>query len=105
MNARLYVANLPHCFTEEEIEAMFSEYGIVESVQVMPDKLTGRPRGVAYVGMDCRENALLAMAVLNGTQFEGRNLIVNKNWGERKSPIEGIDRRAPLEEDSFLVAV
>ena len=105
MNARLYVANLPRSFPEEQLAAMFSEYGIVESVQLMPDKLTGRPRGVAYVGMDRRENALLAMAVLNGTQFEGRNLIVNKNWGEGKSAIEGFDRRAPLEEDSLLVAV
>lgn len=105
MNARLYVANFPRSFTEAQLTAMFSEYGIVESVQVMADGLTGRPRGVAYLGMDCQKNALRAMAVLNGIQFKGRNLIVNKNWGERKNPIEEIDRSAQLEEDSLLVAV
>ncbi len=104
MNTRLYVGNLPYSFQEEQIEAMFSVHGIVESVQLMTDRLTGRPRGVAYVELDSQENALRAIAALNGNQIEGRNLMVNKNWGERKSPAQRIDQRAPLEE-SLLVAV
>ncbi len=109
MKARLYVANLPTSLTQEQLSdlarAMLSNYGQVEAIQVMPDKLTGRPRGVAYVEMDSQHNALAAMEALNGSSVEGRTLIVNKNWGEKRESIQAIGGQRALREDSLLVAV
>ena len=86
MDKRLYVANLPFSFTEEEIEGIFAAHGNVESVLIMPCRLTGQSsRGVAYVTMDSRDHALKAMASLDGGRVDGHNLIVNKNWG---TPVE-----------------
>ncbi len=105
MNTRLYVGNLPYSFREKkQLEAMFSVYGKVESVRLMTDIFTGGPRRAAYVEMDSQKNALQAMAALNGSQIEGRSLIVNKNWGERKSPTQEIDKRDPLEESHLAAA-
>ncbi len=105
MNTKLYVGNLPYSFTEDEIEEIFSAHGTVESVLIMPCRLTGQSsRGVAYVMMDSQNKALRAMAALNGSQIEGRSLIVNKNWGERKSPTQEIDKRDPLEESHLAAA-
>ena len=76
MDTRLYVANLPS-LSEEEIEGIFSAYGTVESVLIMSCRLTGRSsRGIAYVTMDSQDNALKAMASLDGGQIDGHNLIV-----------------------------
>ena len=86
MDKRLYVGNLPYSFTEEAIGKVFSAHGTVESVLIMPCRLTGQSsRGVAYVTMDSQDNALKAMAALDGGQVDGHCLIVNKNWG---TPIE-----------------
>ncbi len=86
MEQRLYVANLPFTLTEKEIAEIFSAYGTVKSVLIMPCRLTGqRSRGVAYVTMDSRDNALQAMASLDGGRVDGHNLVVNQNWG---TPVE-----------------
>ncbi len=86
MDKRLYVANLPFSFTEKQVAEIFSAHGTVVSVLIMPCRLTGRSsRGVAYVTMDSRRNALKAMASLDRSQIAGHNLIVNKNWG---TPVE-----------------
>ena len=82
MEQRLYVANLPFALTKKEIAEMFSAHGTVKSVLIMPCRLTGRSsRGVAYVTMDSRDNALKAMASLDGGRVDEHNLIVSQNWG------------------------
>lgn len=57
MGRRLYVGNLPYKATDEDLSALFSQAGTVESVRVMRDMATGRARGFAFVEMATDEDA------------------------------------------------
>jgi RNA recognition motif-containing protein len=72
---KLYVGNLSFKTTEEEVRALFSTHGEVQTVNLITDRVTGRPRGFGFVEM---ENADAAIAALNGTDFGGRSLTVNE---------------------------
>jgi len=74
----IYVGNLPHSATNETLEALFSQYGRVNSVRVITDKFTGAPRGFAFVEMGSNEEATAAIAATNGAEFEGNRLRVNE---------------------------
>ncbi len=78
MGRKLYVGNLPYTTGEAELEQLFSRFGAVESVRVMRDMATGRPRGFAFVEMATDEEAQAAASQLNETQLEGRTLAVNE---------------------------
>ena len=78
MNTKLYVGNLPYTLSESEIEDMFSAHGSVVSVDLIMDKMTGRPRGFAFVTMDSSEGAQSAISALNGSDVGGRALVVNE---------------------------
>jgi cold-inducible RNA-binding protein len=78
MSARLYVGNLTHEATEEELRAAFAPCGEVSSVQVVVDRYSGRPRGFAFVSMATEEQAARAIAQLNGTVVNGRPLRVTE---------------------------
>ena len=75
MAKKLYVGNLPFSATEDEIRDLFSQYGEVQSVKLITDRETGRPRGFGFVEM---ENADEAAQNLDGYAFDGRNLKVNE---------------------------
>jgi RNA recognition motif-containing protein len=77
MNTRLYVGNLSYRMTENDLEDLFSQYGPVADVNLMLDRMTGRPRGFAFVTMAAPEGAEAAIAALNGKEVEGRALTVN----------------------------
>ncbi len=78
MGRKLYVGNLPYTTGESELEQLFSPFGNVESVRVMRDMATGRPRGFAFVEMSTDEEAQAAATGLNETQLGGRTLAVNE---------------------------
>ncbi|XP_018912418.1 sex-lethal homolog isoform X2 [Bemisia tabaci] len=67
----LYVTNLPRTITEEQLEFMFSKFGRIVQKNLLKDKVTGMPRGVAFVRFDRREEALEAIERMNGTVPEG----------------------------------
>jgi RNA recognition motif-containing protein len=82
---KLYVGNLNYKTTEETLKDLFTQYGEVTSVNVL------KGRGFGFVEMATGENALEAKNKLNGTEYEGRRLIVNdakprtdRPQGERK---------------------
>ena len=52
MSKKLYVGNLPFSATEDEVRTLFSEYGQVDTVELLMDRMTGRPRGFGFVQMD-----------------------------------------------------
>ncbi len=72
---KLYVGNLPFSTTEEAVRDLFAQFGEVHSVNIVADRVTGRPRGFGFVEMD---NADAAIASLNNKDFEGRTLVVNE---------------------------
>ena len=78
MSSKLYVGNLPFSVTDADLNTMFAKHGTVTSVSIITDKYTNRPRGFAFVEMETDEAAQKAIAALNGTQLEGRALVVNQ---------------------------
>ncbi|XP_024943242.1 sex-lethal homolog isoform X3 [Cephus cinctus] len=67
----LYVTNLPRNITESQIDDIFSKYGNIVQKNILKDKLTGLPRGVAFVRFDKREEAQEAINHLHGTIPDG----------------------------------
>lgn len=78
MARKLYVGNLPYTTGEQDLHALFSEAGAVESVSVMRDMATGRARGFAFVEMASDEDAQKAIEKFNDYALGGRNLTVNE---------------------------
>lgn len=74
----IYVGNLSYQVTEADMNAVFAEYGSVKRVQLPIDRETGRPRGFGFVemGSDAEEQA--AIDALDGAEWMGRDLKVNK---------------------------
>jgi RNA recognition motif-containing protein len=75
VSTNIYVGNLPFSATSEAIEALFSTYGVVESVNLIKDRETGRLRGFGFVEMASGANE--AIAALHDKDLDGRNLRVN----------------------------
>jgi cold-inducible RNA-binding protein len=74
----IFVGNMSFATTESELRAAFESYGEIARVQVMTDRDTGRARGFAFVEMASDEDAIKAIAGLNGTELDGRALNVNE---------------------------
>jgi cold-inducible RNA-binding protein len=78
MATRLYVGNLPFNTTENELQELFSQAGVVQEVTLMQDKFTGKSRGFAFVTMSSEQEAQDAISKFNGHTMEGRALTVNE---------------------------
>jgi RNA recognition motif-containing protein len=76
---KIYVGNLAFDVTEDEITAEFGTYGKVESVAIPTDKLSGRPRGFAFVEMASKSEAEAAITGLNGKTLKDRTIVVNES--------------------------
>ena len=74
---KLYVGNLSFNTTEQQLESMFTEHGPVQSAALVMDRDTGRPRGFGFVEMS-DDAGQAAIAALNGTSVDGRDLTVNE---------------------------
>ena len=77
-NSKLFVGNLPHAHTTNDLETMFAPFGTVKSAQVIQDRMTGQSRGFGFVEMETPEQAEAAKAALNGSVVGGRTLTVNE---------------------------
>ena len=78
MPAKLFVGNLSFQATEEDLRELFQQSGTVESVRIVTDQFTGRPRGFGFVEMATKEEATKAVEMLNGRLFRDRNLVVDE---------------------------
>jgi len=83
-NSKIYVGNLPFSSTEDELRDVFGQHGDVESVAVITDRDTGRPRGFAFVEMADADSAANAIKALDGSELGGRNLRVNEAEDKRR---------------------
>ena len=77
-NSKLYVGNMSFKTSEDELRTAFGTFGTVTDVYVAMDKMTGRPRGFAFVTMGTPEEAKAAAEKLNGVDLGGRALTVNE---------------------------
>lgn len=74
--AKIYIGNLSFETSDDEVRELFAQHGTVESVELVSDRYTGRPRGFGFVQMD-QEGAAKAIAALDGRELGGRNLRVD----------------------------
>jgi RNA recognition motif-containing protein len=92
MGNKLYVGGLPYSVTEGRLQEIFAAHGTVESAKVIIDKFTGQSRGFGFVEMGSGGEAQRAIQALNGTQLDGRNLVVNE-----AKPMEGVTAAEEIE--------
>jgi cold-inducible RNA-binding protein len=74
---RLFVGNLSYQTTENDLQDCFSQAGVVTSVNLMMDKVTGKSRGFAFVEYATAEEASKGVELFHGKDFQGRALTVN----------------------------
>jgi RNA recognition motif-containing protein len=74
----IYVGNLSYDVTQEDLTAVFAEYGSVKRVQLPTDRETGRLRGFAFVEMGAETEETAAIEALDGAEWMGRDMKVNK---------------------------
>ncbi|MBI2218359.1 MAG: RNA-binding protein [Candidatus Rokubacteria bacterium] len=78
MAHKLFVGGLPYSTSNDRLRELFAEIGQVESASIVTDRETGRSRGFGFVEMSTAEEAEQAVSRLNGQQFDGRRLQVEK---------------------------
>jgi RNA recognition motif-containing protein len=81
---KLFVGNLPFSATEQSVRALFEPHGTIDSLALINDRDTGRPRGFGFIEMPSAD-ASKAMQALNGKDFEGRALKVNEAQSKERS--------------------
>src|SRR5215203_1048442 len=78
MSTKLYVGNLSFRVSSDDLFEHFSQAGKVESANIVEDRETGRSRGFGFVEMSSEDEATSAIAQFNGSEYDGRNLVVNE---------------------------
>ena len=81
---KLFIGNLPFSATEQSVRALFEPHGTIDSLALINDRDTGRPRGFGFIEMPSAD-AAKAMQALNGKDFEGRALKVNEAQAKERS--------------------
>lgn len=89
MPAKLFVGNLTFTATENDLQDHFAQAGVVVSVNIMQDRMTGRSRGFAFIEMASQEEAQKAIQMFNSKDFQGRPLTVNEARPREERPAGG----------------
>lgn len=85
----IYVGNLSYEVTREDLTAIFAEYGTVKRVQLPVDRETGRMRGFGFVEMETDAEESAAIEALDGAEWMGRDMRVNKAKPREEAPRGG----------------
>lgn len=86
MGKRLFVGSLSFNTTEDGLKAAFAAAGNVESVAIITDRMTGRPKGFGFVEMATEEEAAKAIEMLNNKELDGRTIVVNEARPQEPRP-------------------
>ena len=78
MTQRVYVGNLSYNTTEDALRTLFAEFGEIESINMITDRDTGRPKGFAFVEMATEEAAQKSISSLNGKLVDEREIKVDR---------------------------
>ena len=79
----IYVGNISWGMNDQDLENLFAEHGTVTSAKIITDRMTNRSRGFGFVEMS--DGAEAAIEALNGTEVDGRELVVNESRPKDKS--------------------
>jgi len=85
----IYVANVPFKASEQELKELFEEFGEVSSAKIIMDRETQRSRGFAFIEMADESAARQAITKLNGSDFLGKQLVVNEAKPKTDNPRGG----------------
>lgn len=78
MSKKLFVGSLPWAVNDEGLKQAFTPYGKVVSATVVVDRRSGRSKGFGFVEMENDSEAKAAIEALNGSELNGRNIVVNE---------------------------
>jgi len=87
MATKLFVGSLPWAIDDQGLEDLFKDFGTVSSAKVIMDRETGRSKGFGFVEFDDDDAAKSAMSKLNGSDVQGRTIVVSE-----ARPLEPRDR-------------
>ena len=73
----IYIGNLSYNTTEDTLKSLFAEFGDVETVKVIKDRFSGRPKGFGFIEMPSNSEADQAIKALNGNRIDGNHIKVN----------------------------
>jgi len=79
----IYIGNLNYRVKEENLRHVMEEYGTIDSVKVIKDRDTGHSKGYAFAEMPDDDEARALIEGLNGTEFQGRQLVVKEALPKR----------------------
>ncbi len=74
----IYVGNLNYTVEEKNLSDIFGEYGTVETVKIIQDRISGRSKGFGFIEMLSEDEGKSAIDKLDQTEFMGRKLVVNE---------------------------
>ena len=80
----IYIGNLSFSTTEETLQSLFAEYGVVENVKVIKDRFSGRSKGFGFLEMPSNSEADQAIKALNGNRVDGNNIKIKPADSGRK---------------------
>ncbi|MBI5857531.1 MAG: RNA-binding protein [Sphingobacteriales bacterium] len=75
----IYAGNLSWNLKDQDLQNLFATHGEVSSAKIVTDKFTGRSKGFGFVEMPNDDQAQAAIAALNGSEVDGRNIVVNES--------------------------
>ncbi len=90
----IYVGNLSWGLKDQDLANLFTPFGEVASAKIVMDKFTQRSKGFGFVEMPNDEQAQAAIAQLNGSEVEGRNLVVNESRPKEEGGGGGFKKRS-----------
>src|SRR6476469_3996028 len=90
----IYVGNLSWGLKDQDLANLFTPFGEVASAKIVMDKFTQRSKGFGFVEMPNDEQAQAAIAQLNGSEVEGRNLVVNESRPKEEGSGGGFKKRS-----------
>ena len=89
---KLFVGSLPFATQSEQLKELFSQAGTVESAVVIIDKMTNRSKGFGFVEMSSQEEASKAIEMFNGSELEGRTIVVSEARPQEDRPRGNFNR-------------
>lgn len=84
MSTKLFVGSLPWTVSDEQLKTAFEAHGQVVSAKVITDRETGKSRGFGFVEMEDETGASNAIQALNGSEIDGRSIVVSEAKPKKK---------------------
>jgi len=89
----IYAGNLSWNLKDQDLQNLFSQHGEVSSAKIITDKFSGRSKGFGFVEMPNDEEGNAAIAALNGSEVDGRNIVVNESRPKQEGGGGGFKKR------------